>query len=274
MPSPPGLFRSLWSPVIRSRRELRRYVALGTLAALLAALAADVANQLVFFVDWTVTLRSWLMTVLIAPAVAVPLLGFLARSHLALWETKQAMERLSRTDALTGLPNRRALMEQAEQGPVTAMVLVIIDIDHFKRINDSHGHRTGDTVLRAAGQAMAAELAGFGLLGRLGGEEFALISDHPQPALLIAQLERLRARLAGQAVRVEGRAIGMTISAGVALRQARSFDELYSEADRALYRAKQGGRNRICCAEPLPQPMPPPRTQAAGQGEAGSGSAA
>ncbi|ONG49514.1 hypothetical protein BKE38_20785 [Pseudoroseomonas deserti] len=243
--------------MIRDRRELRRYVAIGTLAALAGALAIDVANQLSFFISWEVALRSWLVTALVAPALAVPLLGFLARSHLALWEGKQEMARLSRTDSLTGLANRRALMEAAEQGAVTAMVLVIIDIDRFKRINDSLGHRGGDQVLRIVAQALAEELDGFGLLGRLGGEEFALISTHPDPAALLARLEAARARLAGQAILVEGQAASVTISAGAALRQAMSFDELYSAADRALYQAKQGGRNRICCAAPLPAPPPP-----------------
>ncbi|WP_159996888.1 GGDEF domain-containing protein [Roseomonas sp. 18066] len=253
-PSPPSLLRTLWAPVIRDRRELRRYVVIGTLAALGGAMAVDVLNQLAFFVSWSVAFRSWLVTALVAPALAVPLLGFLARSHLALWQGKQEMERLSRTDFLTGLPNRRALMEAAEQGAVTAMVLVIIDIDRFKRINDSLGHRGGDQVLRIVAQALAGQLADFGLLGRLGGEEFALIATHPDTAPLLARLEALRARLAGQPILVEGRAVSVTISAGAALRQAMSFDELYTAADRALYQAKQGGRNRICCAAPLPAP--------------------
>ncbi|WP_419897161.1 GGDEF domain-containing protein [Roseomonas sp. USHLN139] len=228
-----------------------------TLAAMVFALAIDVANQLFFFVSWEVALRSWLVTGLVVPTLAVPLLGFMARSHLALWEGKQEMARLSRTDSLTGLANRRALMEAAEQGVITAMVLVIIDLDRFKRINDSLGHRAGDHVLRIVSQALSEELAGFGLLGRLGGEEFALISTHPDAAALVARLEAARARLAGQAILVEGRATSVTISAGAALREAMSFDELYAAADRALYEAKQGGRNRICCAPPLPVPPSP-----------------
>ncbi|EFH12089.1 GGDEF domain-containing protein [Pseudoroseomonas cervicalis] len=245
------LFRRIAAPQLRDRAGLARYVATATGAAVLLALAVDVAQQLLFFTDWPTALRSWAVTIVIATGIGVLLLGWIGRAHLALYEAKQQAERLSRTDPLTGLANRRALLEAAERGDLALMALVIIDLDHFKRVNDTHGHRVGDAVLQAVSGILAAELGEEGVLARLGGEEFALLAPGEAPAALLARLVRLRDRLADQPVVAEGRAVSVTISAGVALRQAGSFDALYGEADRALYAAKQGGRNRICLSEPL-----------------------
>ncbi|MDQ1080819.1 GGDEF domain-containing protein [Pseudoroseomonas cervicalis] len=252
------LFRRIAAPQLRDRAGLVRYVATASCLAVLLALAVDVAQQLIFFTDWATALRSWAVTIVLAAGIAVLLLGWIGRSHLALYQAKQAVELLSRTDPLTGLANRRALLEAAERGGMALMVLVIIDIDHFKRVNDTHGHRIGDGVLQAASAIMAWELGGEGVLGRLGGEEFALLAPGEAPEALLQRLVRLRDRLAQQPVVVDGRAVSITISAGAALQPADSFDALYSEADRALYAAKQGGRNRICLSEALQRRCPAP----------------
>lgn len=243
--------RLVVAPQIQDRRGLRRYVAGATAAAVVAALLMDVVNQLVFFIDWTTALRSWVVTILIALLVATPILSWIGRAHLALAESRRQLEHLSRTDPLTGLPNRRALMEEAERAGTAWMVLVIIDIDHFKRVNDTHGHRTGDAVLCAAGRLMAEMLGEFGLLGRLGGEEFALISTTQPCRRMLERLEALRDRFAARPMLAEGAAMRITISAGAAIGGQRGFDALYSEADRALYAAKRAGRNRICLSGEL-----------------------
>ena len=144
------------TPSIRSRRELLRYVTRTTLICVALAVVLDVINQMVFFIDWETSIRSWIVTVGVATTVAVPVLFLIGRAYLQLYNAKLAVDELSRTDPLTGLLNRRALLEQAEDGPFGALALVIVDIDRFKRINDVHGHLAGDSVIRTVGQAMAS----------------------------------------------------------------------------------------------------------------------
>lgn len=256
------MLRLVATPKVTDRRSLRRYVAVASGWALFVAMLVDVASQLVFFISWEVALRSWLITIGVALGIAIPILNWIGRAQLALYQSKTEMERLSRTDPLTGLPNRRALLEAAEQPGPRLMILVILDIDHFKRVNDTLGHRIGDAVLRGLGQIMAQELAGYGTLGRLGGEEFALIATHHPPQALLDRLAGLRDRLAGHPLLIEGHAVSITLSAGAALRQDGGFDQLYSEADRALYAAKQAGRNRICLSAALQALVQAPRDAA------------
>lgn len=243
--------RLIVAPDIQDRRGLRRYVAGATAAAVVAALLLDIVNQFVFFIDWAVALRSWLVTILVALLVATPILSWIGRAHLALADSRRQLEHVSRTDPLTGLPNRRALMEAAEHSGTAWMVLVILDIDHFKRVNDTHGHRVGDAVLRAVSRIMEEALGEFGMLGRIGGEEFALISTLAPSREVLDRLEAMRDRFAARPMLTEGLAVLVTISAGAAVGHQRSFDALYLEADRALYTAKRAGRNRICLSEEL-----------------------
>jgi diguanylate cyclase (GGDEF)-like protein len=126
------------------------------------------------------------------------------------------------------------------------LALVIVDIDRFKRVNDTHGHLAGDAVIRGVGQMMAAELGVFGRVARMGGEEFALLSSGASPETLVAKLIAFRERVESTPILIGGAAVRVTISAGIALRGAgETFDQLFSEADRALYLAKATGRNRV-----------------------------
>jgi diguanylate cyclase (GGDEF)-like protein/PAS domain S-box-containing protein len=164
------------------------------------------------------------------------------------------LREMAATDMLTGLPNRRHFLAQLEQetarvhrdGEHSASVLMI-DIDHFKRINDSCGHIAGDQVLRHLSTAMRQELRRVDTLGRLGGEEFAIIL--PGAALKDAELfaERLRRKVAETAVMHGDRVLTVTISIGVGQihGEDESADDVLSRADSALYFAKEGGRNRV-----------------------------
>jgi diguanylate cyclase len=172
----------------------------------------------------------------------------------------------SLVDALTGLANRRAFDRQlASSLPLSALpgaqsdgldvpvCLVMLDIDHFKRVNDSYGHPFGDQVLRAVGQVLRTMVPEPGLAARVGGEEFALLL--PGHALTPAQqlAEKIRATVAASRIRRKGADAGerITISLGVA--QFGPADDspaaLVSRADRALYAAKQGGRDRVVVAD-------------------------
>ena len=158
-------------------------------------------------------------------------------------------------DALTSALNRRAflrrggdLMAHAHRHgqPVAAMML---DIDHFKSVNDRHGHAAGDTVLMTFAQRMRSHLREDGLFGRLGGEEFAVLLPGVDAVSAIAVAERLR-ELAGEPMPLDdGRVLDITVSVGVSApsrpESADTLERLLSQADVALYRAKATGRNRV-----------------------------
>jgi len=163
------------------------------------------------------------------------------------------VEALARTDELTGLPNRRSFMEQAvrEIGRAArhgnGLAVAMFDLDRFKSVNDTYGHRTGDKALALFGRILAEELRGEDFVGRIGGEEFALVTASDADGAR-SLCERVRARLASESLAdASGASVRLTVSAGFALMDAerKSLDALLSAADTALYRAKDAGRNRV-----------------------------
>jgi diguanylate cyclase (GGDEF)-like protein len=243
-------FSRVFRASIRNERELFRYVLSVTVICVVIALAVDVTNQLAFFVDWATCLRSWAITTVLVLALAIPISRTIGKAHLELYRAKLNADALSRTDQLTGLANRRALMEAAAVDQPESLALVIVDIDRFKRVNDSYGHRAGDEVIRSVAQTMASAFGDLGLVARVGGEEFALFSSMPAPDLVKARLASFRDRVAATPILTPGHAVRVTISAGFAVRRANeSFEQLYSAADRALYAAKAAGRNRVASAD-------------------------
>lgn len=150
-------------------------------------------------------------------------------------------------DPLTGLLNRRALLSHVAgdfEGPAA---LVIFDIDHFKMINDVHGHLAGDEVLRGFGEILTLSCRSQGLAARLGGEEFALLLRGASLAAAAAHAEAVRSRFAKCRFASGGNAFTSTVSAGVSFTEdvIIDFDALLQDADMALYAAKRNGRNRV-----------------------------
>jgi diguanylate cyclase (GGDEF)-like protein len=233
-------------PTVRNERELNRFAITITLIALSLALTADIVNQLTYFIDWPTCLRSWAITTTIVVGVALPVSRAVGKTHVELYAAKLHAEAMSLTDPLTGLPNRRALMEAFATATPDLLALVIYDIDRFKRINDTYGHLAGDAVLRAIGQMMAAEFGPFGCVARIGGEEFALLSSGVPLEALANELIAFCERVGATPILINGQSMRVTISAGVALwEQGHTVDDLYALADRALYAAKRSGRNRV-----------------------------
>ncbi|MET3513739.1 diguanylate cyclase (GGDEF)-like protein [Pseudacidovorax sp. 1753] len=159
---------------------------------------------------------------------------------------------LSATDALTGARSRAEFLHQAEQVAGLArdtgasLALLYLDIDHFKRLNDSHGHAAGDAVLRGMGEVLRQTLPQQDVLGRLGGEEFCVLLPGHSEARAAAVAERLRLLLA-QVPRPDER---LTVSIGIAtLRAGESVMQTLHRADLAMLKAKQSGRDRVCIAE-------------------------
>ena len=158
------------------------------------------------------------------------------------------------TDALTGLPNRRyfdeylGLLARRRRAEDRVGVLMI-DIDRFKRLNDTFGHGVGDHVLREVAQAIAAAVRDDDVPARFGGEEFAVLLRNPTPAIAVEVGERVRRSVAALDLRRMG-VPGVSVSVGVAVAEVSDepLDEIIDRADQALYRAKRGGRDRVVAA--------------------------
>ena len=168
-------------------------------------------------------------------------------------EQQRELERLARTDPLTGLLNRRSFFEEARrelawvQRTGQPAALILLDLDLFKRINDTYGHAAGDAVLCEVAALLRTDRRVTDVLGRLGGEEFALLVRGASLDDGWALAERLRAQLAALEVDHEGRIATTTGSFGVAPLRSddRVPDEAVQRADAAMYAAKRGGRNRV-----------------------------
>lgn len=175
-----------------------------------------------------------------------------------LQELNDKLRTLSSTDALTGLKNRRFFMERLHTEMLrskrdgTPVSLLIIDVDHFKRVNDSHGHPVGDELLRFVAQHISAEVRRESdIVARQGGEEFAALLINNNPAQALAVAEKIRQRVANARYQTPDLELSCTVSIGVATLvpsiHSRS-DELLKWADDALYHSKHAGRNRVSVA--------------------------
>ena len=170
-------------------------------------------------------------------------------------ETNRKLAYLATIDALTNIPNRRYFRESLEREVQRAaregapFSVIMLDIDHFKAVNDSHGHAVGDRVLQAVAERLETSLRQMDMVGRLGGEEFGVLLPGNTLADALAVAERLRGQVAALPVEVGHSTVSVTISLGVV--QAAfgdTVDALLSLADSALYAAKNSGRNRVCSA--------------------------
>ncbi|MES2262888.1 MAG: CHASE domain-containing protein [Pseudomonadota bacterium] len=196
------------------------------------------------------------LTLLVMPGHTQSL-DFVIVSTLDITERKRMNDELlllATTDFLTGLPNRREFMarlddEQARlQRDIGGCAAVLmLDLDHFKRINDEYGHAVGDLVLRHLATLMRDSQRKIDMLGRVGGEEFAVLLPGADLDAAAVFAERLRQRIADTPQQADGRSFTVTVSIGIAAMSAADSggDAALSRADKALYRAKHGGRNRV-----------------------------
>jgi diguanylate cyclase (GGDEF)-like protein len=164
------------------------------------------------------------------------------------------LDRISRTDGLTGLFNRRHLDEELARRNTDSLrhgepiCVLILDIDHFKQINDKYGHPAGDLVLRAFADRVGLGLRAGDIAGRWGGEEFLVILSRTDLAGALEVAERIRCATAAAPVTAAGQDIDVRVSGGCALGPGGSADAVIALADQCLYRAKHDGRNRIITA--------------------------
>lgn len=267
-----------------------RVVAMGLAAGTLAALAAlllrrrasadcRLSCRFAEWIFWAIALLNAARVVvaslqaprdLLAPAPFNPAVflffsAFVIVSTLAVFamdieSLQSALRRAARFDALTGLLNRGAFLEEfsreearAERGG-PAFSLAVLDLDHFKEVNDRHGHPTGDKVLVAFADVLRETIRAYDSAGRYGGEEFALLMPQTDKATATSIVGRVRQALEVRGVVVEGRRIGVTVSAGIASHgvDGSDWETLLSAADGALYEAKNAGRNRVVVAGQSP----------------------
>ncbi|MHB8867714.1 MAG: GGDEF domain-containing response regulator [Thermoleophilia bacterium] len=181
-----------------------------------------------------------------------------AELNVKLLEAQQALEGLARTDQLTGSMNRRAILERLDQEIAraqrekTMLGIGMIDIDHFKKVNDEYGHAAGDRVIRTLALRSTRAMRPYDGFGRLGGEEFLVVVPTAGFSDVSVVLERVRRSVEESAVDVEGHSISVTVSIGGTMGGGQSAHELIKAADEALYQAKTQGRNRVVMS-----PMPP-----------------
>ncbi|MCE4538758.1 diguanylate cyclase [Pelomonas sp. P7] len=214
-----------------------------------------------------VEIGHFLMLSFMLPAVAM-LTARLSRIRRRLSEQREELARalaqlqaIATRDELTGLPNRRQMQALMDQELLRSLrhhhdfCIALVDLDHFKRINDEHGHATGDAVLRAFAQAGQAALRATDVLARWGGEEFVVLLPDTSMPPAIAGLERLRLQVAALRVEAGGGTVGVTASIGLTgHRHGDTLDQTLARADRLLYQAKAEGRNRTVTDE-APRPI-------------------
>jgi diguanylate cyclase (GGDEF)-like protein len=201
--------------------------------------------------------------------LAMALLGF---SFVALYvaETKRRLHEETRLDPLTGLHNRRAFEEMIQREVQiaarenTPLTLLMMDLDHFKQLNDTWGHALGDRALRTFGGVLLTATGSGDAVARLGGEEFAILLPGRSARNALSLAERLRATVEGLRLSEGEELVRFTVSVGlsVLLPEETSFEPMMRRADRALYEVKRTGRNRVLLADsemPVAPHIPPAR---------------
>jgi diguanylate cyclase (GGDEF)-like protein len=166
---------------------------------------------------------------------------------------QQELARAASLDYLTGICNRRAIEDLATRSIAASrrhgvpMAMMIVDVDHFKRINDEFGHQAGDAALIETVQRIRDSLRSEDLVGRLGGEEFVAVMPSTDAASALAAAERMRCAFADRPMRIGERELLITVSIGVAVLDAQdqAYSQLLRRADRAMYAAKTAGRNKV-----------------------------
>ncbi|MDZ7289285.1 MAG: diguanylate cyclase [candidate division KSB1 bacterium] len=181
----------------------------------------------------------------------------LRRANLQLKKANHKLKKMSREDSLTGLLNRRVILERATaewlrwQRYVSPFSIMIIDVDDFKSINDSHGHLAGDQVLKLLANTIRRSIRAVDMVGRYGGEEFVVVMPETDSAGALAASKNLMHNIRQMRLHTDDLNIRITVSIGIATvsLEDKDFDQLLQRADTALYAAKHKGKDRVMVSE-------------------------
>lgn len=248
------------------------FVTLGTLAAIdfsSAFRSAPLLTRSLYQPDGSPVI-GWLFIEVTVAAILIAIL-YLCMLVISRWVERENLYReMSSVDGLTRLTNRRRFIERGKDelarakrlsgNTPTSLGCIMLDLDHFKRINDTWGHHAGDAVLVAASEIMMANARQYDEVGRYGGEEFAILLPGVTLEIAAGIAERLRKKISEAVVEVDGSHINISASLGVACYPTPDIDDLndlLKAADQALYKAKEAGRNRVVLAD-TPVAIPEP----------------
>jgi len=181
----------------------------------------------------------------------------LSKSNARLALLNRKLEKLASTDSVTDLPNRRCTMQRLEEAWALAqrskcpLACVMADVDHFKLVNDRHGHAAGDLILHKVAQRIRRTLRRYDVCGRFGGEEFLVVCPDTDVSAAVQVGERIRMAVADRPIHHDSATIAVTVSLGVSWNRPahQRIDQMLAEADTLLYRAKQAGRNQTWYAD-------------------------
>lgn len=246
----------LWFVVITVAAFISNGIKLGVTTALLSVFVLVVIKS-----TYNINVNNFTLLTVIASLFIISLMLFYFTKKIDnfshdLVEQNCRLERLASSDALTGIMNRRVFLEIAKKYLFQArrgdehFYFFMLDIDHFKSINDSYGHKEGDRVLITFAEHIEAILRENDLFGRLGGEEFGVVilEKDDKAALLVA--EKIRIAIEAKVHEIEGKVLPVTASIGVSLNCVEcSLEEVMHHADEAMYEAKKLGRNRVSFKE-------------------------
>ena len=227
-------------------------------AAVISIIGISGANYLLAF-DGNISRAQAIVYAVYSSAYALIIVGFLAS---ILSEYQHHLIQLATEDPLTRLLNRRGLADALAVSLASASrdelatSAIMVDIDHFKKVNDNFGHETGDHVIRQTTDTLTRMARGSDVIARIGGEEFLLVLPNTDLNSARVLAERIRATIDEHPMQVHRQNIHITVSLGVACAEgAVNLDELSEAADRAMYLAKRGGRNRVASVEHKPVQM-------------------
>lgn len=231
-----ALTRSLWTTIAATALNFAVYQLFGRLGILHVELPTHPWGDMV-------------VTVFVAGPICFFAYYMVGQAIRELAVSRNAFERLSRVDPLTGLLNRRAFTEALENID-PPYVIAVIDIDRFKSVNDTYGHAAGDEVLIEVAHELRNTFSEDTVLARIGGEEFGVAIPDRGREPIFAMIDRARSLLAQRTLHVAGAQVCVTFSAGLSKGGgAQGYSELMTDADKALYLAKAAGRNRIVHAD-------------------------
>ncbi len=224
--------------------------ALGTMTTLVFLTTQD-QNQFYEYIPYSLTI-----TISVAFVVSLPVIFYILLQRRKLDIAYEKLEHMVRFDPLTGALSRRAFFEDIEetlmrpQEAGQSNAVAFLDLDYFKKVNDSFGHAVGDEVLRVLGDVFKDQFQRGEIVGRLGGEEFGVFLPECSLAHAEKRMQRLIDEFKKRAEVVSGEAVNCTLSVGVAASSTiRDLDTLLGKADEQLYRAKQEGRNCVAVEE-------------------------